>query len=93
MFPGMEIFQHGKIMFGEFGWLGSRLASDGDDTLASQLTGRAWIVTQELDHGLLTRPDGARSWNSSRSDLVKFPYRMQAPRRRSCWSDCGGHLT
>ena len=28
--------------------------------LVSQLSGRAWIVTQEIDHRLLTQPSGAR---------------------------------
>ena len=28
--------------------------------LVSQLTGRAWVITQEIDHGRLTQPDGAR---------------------------------
>ena len=28
--------------------------------LVSQLSGRAWIVTQEIDHRLLTQPGGAR---------------------------------
>lgn len=28
--------------------------------LVSQLAGRAWTVTQEIDHRMLARPDGAR---------------------------------
>ena len=28
--------------------------------LVSQLTGRAWTVTQEIDHRMLVQPDGAR---------------------------------
>ena len=42
--------------------------------LVSQLTGRAWVITQEIDFERLTKPDGARY-------LVQFLW-------RTSWREC-----